>query len=119
MTNEEPPHGRLFSLREDGQSSEVFADVGSIHQQVPNGIRDNARENRKGEAYKNILQSDHLLSGGSQKKYSIFFLYVLYFLQGHFAKLSGGRSTVGQTKKPPAREAFLLQFLFCGNFSGR
>ncbi len=55
------------SLCMTDQVIEVFTGGGSTRQQVPNGIRDNARENRKGEAYQHIAQTDHLLSGGSQK----------------------------------------------------
>jgi hypothetical protein len=38
------------SLRAVDDTAEVFADDGLMRQQVPNGIRDNARENRKGKA---------------------------------------------------------------------
>ena len=44
------PEGRPFSLQAADVSAEVFADVGSIRQQVPQGISDNARDNRKGKA---------------------------------------------------------------------
>ncbi len=54
------------------QAIEVFTDGGSTHQRLPNGIRDNARENRKGEAQKLSVQVYHLLSGGSRKKVSHF-----------------------------------------------
>ena len=60
---------------------EVFTDGGSTRQHLPNGIRDNARENRKGEAHKLSVQAYHLLSGGSQKKYSFFYQLMLYLLQ--------------------------------------
>lgn len=56
------------SLRAVDETAEVFANDGLIRQQVPNGIRDNARENRKGKAYKEHLQTSHLLSGGKPKK---------------------------------------------------
>ena len=66
------PEGRLLSLYAVDDTAEVFTDGGSTRQRLPNGVRDNARENRKGEAYQSGFHSDHLLSGGSQKKYSIF-----------------------------------------------
>ncbi len=68
---EKPPRRTAFpafaSLCMTDQVIEVFTGGGSTRQQVPSGIRDNARENRKGEAYQHIAQTDHLLSGGSQK----------------------------------------------------
>ena len=45
---------------------EVFTDGGSTRQRLPNGIRDNARKNCKGEAHELSVQVYHLLSGGSQ-----------------------------------------------------